>query len=264
VNGSARLQTTGLSERETSAAQPLADQLDDIGLVCLPDAVSSDWLAEARRAVTDHIAEHGERDFFVFGPGEDESPLVESLFAQPGLRGLLQSVAAQRFSGLEPRPVRSCLRVLVKQPRRDAPLLHFDNDLVTMVVPILIPTGEPRRCGELIAFPNARPFRRYVVGDIADKVRKHNPWARKRAVATAFARPDRHLVDLQPGNAYLFWGYRTYHGNMPLAPGLIRATLILHYGEPHPSGSLEQLMQRRRRRRINSWLREHHCEPAPH
>ena len=40
---------------------------------------------------------------------------------------------------------------------------------------------------------------------------------------------------LKPGNLYLFWGYRTYHANFPVAGDAVRATMLLHYGDPHPS-----------------------------
>jgi hypothetical protein len=46
------------------------------------------------------------------------------------------------------------------------------------------------------------------------------------------------VVKLEPGNAYLFWGYRAFHATLPCAPGALRATLMLHYGELHSGDHL--------------------------
>ena len=46
------------------------------------------------------------------------------------------------------------------------------------------------------------------------------------------------MVDLKPGNAYLFWGYRSYHATLPCRPGDSRATLIIHYGNLHRDSAL--------------------------
>lgn len=35
------------------------------------------------------------------------------------------------------------------------------------------------------------------------------------------------------GDAYLFWGYRSYHATMPVAAGHKRVTVILYYRDVH-------------------------------
>jgi hypothetical protein len=95
------------------------------------------------------------------------------------------------------------------------------------------PDAGPGRSGELIVFPNWRPFRRSALMNIKDKIAVQNPLYRLRMVRKLKRAPEKYSVVLEPGNAYLFWGYRTYHGNGPCETNTVRATLLLHYGDPH-------------------------------
>jgi hypothetical protein len=128
----------------------------------------------------------------------------------------------------------SVLRVLAG-PEREATSFkfHYDAAIVTMLVPLFIPTEGAGRSGDLILFPNRRPFRRSVALNIFEKVITQNRFYRTRILQEFNRAPQRYSVQLKPGNAYLFWGYRTFHGNGPCAPNTLRATLLLHYGNPH-------------------------------
>jgi hypothetical protein len=53
----------------------------------------------------------------------------------------------------------------------------------------------------------------------------------RRTVERDPSRPTR--VKMQPGNLYLFWGYRTIHTNEPCDPDKVRATALFHYANPH-------------------------------
>ena len=154
-----------------------------------------------------------------------------------------------------------CMCVLAGQEREDTPLMHYDDDVITILVPIFIPRGDRGRSGELIAFPNRRPFRRLLAVNIVDKLISRTARHRSRAVDVAMGDADRHVVDMVPGHAYAFWGYRTYHGNMPCAPGLVRATLILQSGEAHPNSPVMRIIARRRERLITEWVRRMHAVP---
>ena len=58
---------------------------------------------------------------------------------------------------------------------------------------------------------------------------------------------------LKPGNLYLFWGYRTYHSNFPVASEAVRATMLLHHGDPHPNSVIMKIntaLQARDERRL--------------
>ena len=37
------------------------------------------------------------------------------------------------------------------------------------------------------------------------------------------------ILNLEPGNAYIFNGFRTLHANMNINPNDVRATILVHY-----------------------------------
>ena len=111
------------------------------------------------------------------------------------------------------------------------PWFHYDASVVTMLVPIMIPDGDTGASGELVIFPNNRPFRRLVATNICEKVLMQNMYYRRRA--SRRIHPEQNVFQLKPGSAYLFWGYRAFHAHMPSAPNAPRVTLLLHYGNPH-------------------------------
>ena len=108
-----------------------------------------------------------------------------------------------------------------------------------MVVPIFLPDAMPGNAGELVGLFNKRPFRRLVLANIVDKTVGQSHLYRKRILGKLDESGYLHRVDMEVGNAYLFWGYRSLHGNMPCESGALRATLLLHFGRPH--GSSEAL-----------------------
>ena len=93
--------------------------------------------------------------------------------------------------------------------------------------------------GELVGLFNKRPFRRFVLTNIIDKVIRQSRFYRRHIIRKLDRTDYLHRVDMEAGNLYLFCGYRSLHGNMPCESGALRATLILHVGRPH--GSSEAL-----------------------
>jgi hypothetical protein len=118
-----------------------------------------------------------------------------------------------------------------------------------MIVPIFIPQATVGRCGELVAIANKRRVHRFVGAHLADMLLAYTPLYRARIARKALADPENHLVDLQPGDAYLFWGYRTYHGNLVCAPGLLRAVLVVQFGDVHAGSRTMSLVWRLSRSR---------------
>jgi hypothetical protein len=233
----------------------LIKKLDTDGVVCLENAISSTWLKAARATLPKYMARYGAQDFLVADVGDEADTPSHELVNDPVLRELFAEVAQAGWPlARHASSIRNGLTVR-SGPVRKAPgmLFHYDASVVTMVVPIFIPDGERGDSGELVAIPNKRPFRRFLVSHTVDKLLTHNSWYRRRVARKALREPGEHIVDLKPGNAYLFWGYRTLHGNLPCAPGLLRSTLILQYGEVHrpsPALALARAIGRRKVRKM--------------
>ncbi|TWS23337.1 hypothetical protein FK268_13660 [Tsukamurella sputi] len=218
------------------AATDLAALVEREGVVELAGVVSPAWLESARSDVGHAMSSGSGNAFLIFDPSAEESPAAEAITTDRRLIELFEGLTRQSWPrAVEPATVRlrSFLRIVVGADDNPPTLLHYDAYVVTMVIPIVLPAPESAPCGrrgELLALGNHRRFRRTVAAHVVDKLRTHN--GRYRAQALASGVHDA-LVPMELGKAYLFWGYRTFHGNLPLQPGLERATLIVHYGLPH-------------------------------
>ncbi len=220
----------------------IAQQLDETGVVCLQDAVPQEWLTCARANVEDQLLAHGVHDHFIRSPGGEDHTAAEGFITSPSVLSLLREVSRIRFPD-NPDDLEltgSALRIIAgPRGEGDAYWFHYDASVVTMVVPIFLPDAGPGNSGELVGLFNKRPFRRSVLANIVDKIVGQSQFYRIRILRRLDDTGYLQRVDMEVGNAYLFWGYRSLHGNMPCESGALRATLLLHFGRPH--GSSEAL-----------------------
>jgi hypothetical protein len=235
----------------------IADKLESEGIVCLEKVVSEDWLKAARSAIPQHVANHGDSDFLVANPGDEPNTPSWEILSNPDLSNLLAGVSAVGHDGAgDLDQLQSGLAVRTGRAEPSSGnLFHYDSCVVTMVLPIVIPNGETGACGELVAIPNMRPFRHSLAAHAVDKLLTHNRRYRKRLARNAIEYPSKYIVELLPGNAYLFWGYRTFHGNLPCAAGVQRVTLVVQSGEVHRPSlglSLARVVSRRRLRSVTA------------
>jgi hypothetical protein len=116
-------------------------------------------------------------------------------------------------------------------------LFHYDSYVVTILIPIEIPTTG--QTGDFLIIPNTRPIRGNRAANLVDKVLLDNratQWMLRVFTAIGVIRPTR--IKMVPGNAYFFWGYRSVHTNEPCDPDQVRATALFHYVNPHAGESL--------------------------
>jgi hypothetical protein len=231
--------SNGVSEEVISlggiSASWLANQLDDQGVVLLRDVFSNEWLEALRVWVTDRIADHGDGDFLIAQADHEIGSPAHQLVSDPALRQLFSEAARLRWPKVGAAQDIQC-GIPVRAgtgPKARSNLFHYDASILTMVVPIFIPRATVGSCGELAAFGNKRPFRRFVASHLVDQILTYNSVYRRRVKKAVLDAPEKYIVALEPGDACVFWGYRTYHGNLACAPGLLRATLVLQYGEVH-------------------------------
>jgi hypothetical protein len=211
-------------------------QLDEDGVVCLTDVVPSDWLARTRAAVVDHLRDHGEHDHFIRSPHlQIDSPTADFINS-PSVRALLDGIVKTRFpdGSADAELVGAALRIIAgPKGEGDAWWFHYDASVVTMIVPLFIPDAGRGNSGELVGFFNRRPFRRFVISNIVGKAVSQSAFYRRRILRRLDTPDFGRIVDMQVGNLYLLWGYRSLHANMPCQAGALRATLLLHFGRPH-------------------------------
>ena len=239
-------------------APRLAARLDTDGFACIEGAISADWLNRARAAIALAIGEHGAKFFSLIRPSRDARFPIAELSLDPVLREL-----AARLVHHACPPARGedgfydIVRVIAGDDGRPGSgEFHYDASIITLLVPIHIPDGPPGETGELVVFPNRRTIGRSLATNLAEKAALQNRFAWARAASRVASGSGCEVKRLVPGNIYLFWGYRSYHGNLACAPGQLRATLLLHAGDPHSDGltmrairALRRLTEARRRQK---------------
>ncbi len=227
---------TMLVNHPVVSAAAIADEIEMTGAACLESFVSDDWLDEAREYISTYLP-MDRHELFIKDPHAAKAEFVSRLVTDPRFTMLLESIASadcpphNRDARIE-----TALRIL-DGPGPDKPLwFHYDGTVITVVVPIVIPNAPPGLAGELLISPNRRPYRRLAITNILEKFVVQNDFYRKRFVRKLGH--DANVIPLVPGNAYLFWGYRTYHATLPCPPGALRVTLVLNYGALHRGNRL--------------------------
>jgi hypothetical protein len=211
-------------------ADEIASRLDEVGMVRMVDALSPDELASAQEEIADYVSRHGTSDHDLLDLAAWESPTLQRIATSERVERLLNTVAGWQ-SGASPSEQggysRRVLRIHAGTGvlKTNPYVWHYDASTVTMHIPILIPGGDT---GNLAAFPDHRPRRRTATTSLREKIQPQDQWAAR----TFAADPARYTVDLIPGDAYVFRGYRTLHTGLPWPPGQLRANLLLHYGYP--------------------------------
>lgn len=211
----------------------IALSLDEYGAVAITGLVAQEWLETARADVLSRFTRAGKSNQYVFEPGAIAGSPAHQLINNPHVQALLEGLAAtRRPHSIGPHVTASALNILTGASSNPGQF-HYDANTVTMVVPLFIPTAGPDTSGDLAIFPNRRPFRRSVVANIFEKALTQNRFHSAHAMRSVRREPAAHTLAMEPGNAYLFWGYRTYHGTLPCKHEDLRATLLLHCGNPH-------------------------------
>lgn len=242
-----------LTDRLDPAA--LAAELDEKGFVCIENAIDPAWIARAQAHVHKLVEQKGKRYFALNWPSREQGTPPQELTDDPQMQRLMSQLAAIGCpKAKQDEEIYTGLRVVAGKTGDDKSLLHhYDKYVITALAPILIPEGPKKRAGELIVFPNRRGYRRFALFNIIEKAIVQSGWYRRRINRRLPKGDDPNIKILKPGNLYLFWGYRTFHSNFPVENDLVRATMLLHYGDPHPTSLLlkaKKALQVRDERRI--------------
>lgn len=241
-------QRTSTDPRATHrTAAKLVAEIDTTGTACLSDAVTDSWLARVRAYAATVSA--GEHDVMIEGAAAAALPFLRDLTADSGLHDLVEEIARSAYprGDQRDRGFDCALRVINgPDPQRRPLWLHYDASVVTVVLPVEVPVAAPGQSGELVVCPNRRPYRGWALTNLIEKALVQSDRYRRRFLRRLRWDRDADIVALRPGNAYLFWGYRSYHATLPCAPGTRRVTVVLHYRNVHPNSRLIEQAKRLR------------------
>jgi hypothetical protein len=225
---------------EVSGAQiaALVQQLNTTGYACVPNYVHPDDLLRMREFVGAAIEKSGHEYVSFGGPVEVAGSGLEDFYTSAAFTGLIRTIYEQGTG--RPAPQQSLYHVLRclsgQSGQKHAWMFHYDSYVVTALIPIQIPVEG--KTGDLLMFPNTRKIRPAYLINAMDKVLLDNPLTQKflRAwVERKRLKPVR--IRMEPGNLYLFWGYRTVHTNEPCDIDKVRATALFHFANPHRKAS---------------------------
>lgn len=215
--------------------QRVAAQVERDGYAALDDLLPPAMLADLQEYVRRLSSVHDHHCYVHHGVEQMQGSAIASIARYPGFEQLMSQLY-QHAAGRPALPgqVLPVLRCVEGQgARRMAHTFHFDAQVVTLLIPVVIPT-EGSRLGDLVMFPNLRRVYHNVLINVLQKALLQNRPARAllaMAIARGWVKPL--LVKIRPGSAYVFWGYRTLHANLPCDPAFKRATVLFHYGDPH-------------------------------
>lgn len=231
----------------------LLTEMNRTGVATLRDAIPSAFLERMRDYVGEQLKRHGGQYFGLDqSDGIEDSPM-RPIIQHDSLRATMHALYVRSMGGEPPSDrIVPTLRVLAGSLGvQHAHLYHYDSYVVTALVPIIIPErpGEPR--GHLVMFPNQRGPRRPLLVNLVEKAVIESAFARA-LWRSDWVRRALHarIVPLAPGNLYLFWGMRSLHANEPCLPSSVRATALLHYGDPHAGSPLKRISRRLHQRTL--------------
>ncbi|WP_413185381.1 hypothetical protein [Paraburkholderia sacchari] len=236
----------GFAPVSAASAEALAKSMDESGFGILQHIVPDIKLAQLRSFVAHQIEQHGGQYFAFEGNAWIEESCLRPLFESAGLHALLRCLYERKMRTPPPSDrVFSVLRVLTGTLRlRHAGNFHYDSYVVTVLLPVLIPSDRDGSPGHLVMFPNLREARRFAVVNILEKLLVENLLKRIWRMSRVQQRLSAKIVPLAPGNLYFFWGMRSLHANQACLPSSVRCTVLLHFGDPHEGSVFKGLSRR--------------------
>jgi hypothetical protein len=228
----------------------LARSMRQTGFGVVEEFLPSADLQDMRSLVRAAVAQRGNQYAYLAGDAL-AGTIIDDLARSDRMLALLAGLYEEAV-GAPPSPeatIHPALRCLLgNSGAKESLRFHYDSYMVTALLPIEIPTLGNR--GDLLHYPNRRPVRRSALVNVVEKIAVQNPASRRLLASRAFrsALPPQRQ-ELEPGNLYVFWGYRSLHGNDRCDVDRLRATALFHFGDPHTDDRLVQVIQRRVQRR---------------
>jgi hypothetical protein len=233
-----------------AVADRFYDTLQRDGLCCVENAISEATLTSFRQEVKRLLNINGRRFLFLQNPYKDSDSAFRTLALSKNFKKFLVHLSNRQVqkdtSGFD---LLNVLRVVPGDKATGQALnFHFDAEVITALVPIDIPEGPPEKAGHLVAIPNLRKIRRFVISNVVEKALLQNKLSQRLVSYFALRNgKQKYIYKLLPGNIYFFWGYRTLHANLPLDPAAMRATMLFHFGNPHEHSSVVKFIKSRHR-----------------
>ena len=121
---------------------------------------------------------------------------------------------------------------------------HFDSHFITIVLPVSIPDSNIKyKNGELFAIPNYRKHSSNEMLNIFQKIyyKKLNT---RKTYLDLIDNGKAHVLNFKDYKPFIFYGYRTFHGNFPLMESSSeRLTFLCHLFDSSPRVGIGKLLR---------------------
>ena len=229
------MQYEHFSDEQIKALTALIDQQ---GYAVLPNWASAAELEDVQALVKREVAQAGNHYVALAGHQAVAGSLLYEWGRSPVFLDLCRRIVTQATGrAANDDALYQVLRCLVGDSgRRESMIFHYDSFVLTAILPVCMPEGNK---GDLLMLPSKRPLRGTYAMNLIDKLKIDNRWS-QRSLVRAYERGSARFtqIAMEPGNMYLFWGYRSLHTNLPADPNGIRATAVFHYDNLHGASSL--------------------------
>lgn len=221
------------------------DKLNSTGFYCLENAVDKNLQKRIYKDVINLIENKGNRYFSIVDVMSDPNLSFRHLQNDIQFKSFLTSLSKLALKrDVEDHESLNVLRVVTGSKSDTQSLkFHYDAYALTALIPIIIPKEEIKQSGHLVSFSNMRQLRSSSIINFLEKLILQNRLVRRSFSKTILSNLDKYVHIMQPGNIYLFWGYRTLHANLPVNPLFKRATLLYHVGDVHPKSAINKFIK---------------------
>lgn len=207
-------------------------KLDATGVVVLDDFLSVEGHALLKQQILEREqSATGERGKFAI-KGRDLDPTVVGQLARSSYMLDFANKLLGAANG-KPSYVGEPIRqdeiipgINIMRTTSDVTAFHFDGTYLNMILPVVLPSISGPRRGQLVIYPNLRPFSKSLWGAYAAPL-----VARTAALRKLFA-SRRQEIDYRERGAYLFFGYRSLHGVEAQSENALRAITNMTVGSP--------------------------------
>jgi len=245
-----RLPTMGLID-------DIKNGLDNNGFYCLKNSVDEEISNKCKKEIEEFLRTKGKRYLSIINPCNNLNSIFSEFNKSINLSKFLYELAKLEI----PQEINennnklNVLRIVTGKNADSQSLnFHYDATVITALIPIVIPKGPVNECGHLLAFKNLRNIRKFALFNFFEKLFLQNIITKIIISSIIKKNLNKYLIQLEEGNIYFFYGYRTLHANLPVNSDYVRATLLFHVGDPHSESKLINFIAnfRHMREKINA------------
>jgi hypothetical protein len=181
-----------------------------------------------RNFVDEKLQENKNQYFFLTSKSYEKNLLHDEFFFK-NIEDLLKKLTEIfGFTNRKDEKMYKVLRVVTGEKSKKVSLdYHFDAHLLTLLIPIYIPKREGSNNGNLVIYKNLRKITKSILKNICQKLFFQSSLFKKIFIDNNLTKG--RILNLEPGNIYIFNGFRTLHTNLEINPNDVRATLLVHY-----------------------------------